>query len=212
MINHLDDCIASILEQWRGYGSPDGDSPLYILFSSDHGEMLGDHQLFRKSLGYEASARVPFFITGQNVSLPSTTSADLVCWEDIAPTILDLAGVEVPPSMEGISLAPHIRGETPPAPRDHIFGQCQGHYHNLWIVTPRWKYLWFPSTNEEQLFDLSNDPQENHDASGESTALGELRERMASHLQNRDDLTYDPDRLIPCSNRPPRVFWSHQTS
>src|SRR5690606_15077088 len=66
LITHVDHCIAAILDQWMGYRSPGVRDPLYILFSSDHGEMLGDHQLFRKSLGYEASARVPFFITGKN--------------------------------------------------------------------------------------------------------------------------------------------------
>lgn len=207
MINHIDDCIASILERWRGYGSPDAHDPLYILFSSDHGEMLGDHQLFRKSLGYESSARVPFFVTGQGVPVHSTPSKELVCWEDIAPTILDLAGVGIPDCMEGISLAPLLRGENLPASRDHIFGQCAGHHHNLWIVTPQWKYLWFPSTNEEQVFDLTNDPYETRDVSGESPAIQELRGLMRHHVGGRDDLAYEPALLKPCANRPPKIFW-----
>lgn len=209
LINHIDDCIAHVLERWTGYGSPESGAPLYILFSSDHGEMRGDHQLFRKSLGYEASARVPFFLSGHNVSLPATASDALVCWEDIAPTLLDLAGVDVPVSMEGRSLAPLLRGEKNPQPRDHIFGQCGGHFHNLWITTSRWKYLWFPKTSEEQLFDLQHDPGENQDLSAESSALGDMRAAMQAHVRGRADLSYRLEDLKPCGNRPPRIFWDN---
>lgn len=207
LINQIDDLVAMVLEQWFQYHAPGASDPLYILFSSDHGEMLGQHQLFRKSLGYEASARVPFFLSGRNIHLPNITSDELVCWEDIAPTLLDLAGVEIPPSMEGISLAPLIRGERTAQQRDHIFGQCSGHHHNLWIVSDRWKYLWFPKTNEEQLFDLRHDPNECRDLSEESSALAEMRQRMAPHVAGREDIQYDPTLLRPCRNQPPKAFW-----
>ena len=207
LINHIDDCIAHVIEQWTGYGSPDANAPYYLLFSSDHGEMLGDHHLFRKSLGYEASARVPFFITGANVPLKPAGLDELVCWEDVAPTLLDLAGVAVPESMDGVSLAPLLRGEPLAESRDHIFGQCGGWLHNLWIVTKKWKYLWFPKTNEEQLFDLENDPDECHDLSGESAELENMRRLMAGHVADRKDLDYDLSKLKPCANRPPAAFW-----
>ena len=209
LINHIDDCIANVLERWRGYGTPEAQAPLYVMYSSDHGEMRGDHQLFRKSLGYESSARVPFFLSGVNVPLPRASSQQLVCWEDIAPTLLDLAGVEIPPSMEGVSLAPLLRGEgNPSRVRDHIFGQCGGHHHNLWVVTPRYKYLWFPRTNEEQLFDLQEDPCECHDISGDSLpALNEMRDYLATHVTGRDDISFDKSQLVPCCNRPPKIFW-----
>jgi len=207
LVNHIDDCIAHVLEQWLGYGTPDHNAPYYLMFSSDHGEMMGDHQLFRKSLGYEASARVPFFITGAHVPIKPDTLDQLVCWEDVAPTLLDLAGVKIPESMDGVSLAPLLRGEPLAEKRDHLFGQCNGAHHNLWIVTARWKYLWFPTTNEEQLFDLKADPNECHDLSGESPALAEMRDLLASHVKNRADLSYDPAQLKPCANRPPKVFW-----
>jgi arylsulfatase len=207
LINHIDDCIAFVLERWMEYGNPRAREPLYVLFSSDHGEMLGDHHLFRKSLGYEASARVPFFLSGFNVPLPRRACDDLVCWEDIAPTLLDLAGVAVPACMDGRSLAPLVRGESPGLlPRERIFGQCAGP-HNCWITTGRWKYIWFPGTNEEQLFDLQNDPGETRDLSGESPAIEALREQMAAAVAGRSDLEFRRERLQPCANRPPRVFW-----
>ncbi|PTY06048.1 arylsulfatase [Verrucomicrobia bacterium LW23] len=216
LINHIDDCIAYILERWRGYGSPDGNEPLYILFSSDHGEMMGDHQLFRKSLGYEASARVPFFLTGLGtppVPNEARSSQELVCWEDVAPTLLDLAGVAIPPSMEGISLAPLLRGEAPAQRRDHIFGQCGGHHHNLWVTTATHKYLWFPRTNEEQLFNLAVDPKECHDISGDDAGtLDKMRNLLATHVATRKDLTYKREDLKPCRNQEPHIFWPQPTA
>jgi arylsulfatase A-like enzyme len=208
LINHIDDCLAALLDQWRGYGSPDANDPLYIIFSSDHGEMLGDHQLFRKSLGYEASANVPFFISGHPKGPDNPSQSDeLVCWEDIAPTILDLAGVDIHPSMEGHSLKPILEGNAFRSSRDHIFGQCGGGHHNLWIVTQEWKYLWFPKTNEEQLFHLKEDPTESHDLSGDHSQIQAMRDLMHEHTKNRDDLEYDHSQLQPCRNQPPKIFW-----
>jgi arylsulfatase A-like enzyme len=91
LINHIDDCIAHVIERWREYGNDLAQDPLYVLFSSDHGEMLGDHHLFRKSLGYEASSHVPMFITGYNVDIEKGTSEALHSWEDFLPTIAELA-------------------------------------------------------------------------------------------------------------------------
>jgi arylsulfatase len=211
LITHLDDCIAHVLERLTGYQSPFAGQPLRVLFSSDHGEMLGDHHLFRKSLGYEASARVPFFFTGFNLPWQRDRCDDLVCWEDIAPTMLDFAGVKPPAWMDGRSLAPHARGGAGSAsPRDHLHGEG-GHggreHHNLWIVTPRWKYLWFPGTGEEQLFDLVTDPRETRDLSADPALLAPLREHMRAAVAGREDLAYDPAQLRPCAGARPRVFW-----
>ncbi len=209
LINHIDDCVAFVLERWMEYGNPRAREPLYVLFSSDHGEMLGDHQLFRKSLGYESSAHVPFFVRGYNAPTAKGTCPDLVCWEDIAPTLLDLGGVPIPDSMEGRSLAPNLLGQTPPEPaRDFLFGQCGGGFHNLWIVEGPWKYIWFPATNEEQLFQLEEDPQETQDRSGTREALEPLRTRMAAAIAHRQDLSYVPEKLNPCAGAIPQIFWA----
>ncbi|MET3870972.1 sulfatase-like hydrolase/transferase [Puniceicoccus vermicola] len=207
LINHIDDCIAHILEQWTNL--PDvGNDPLYIIFSSDHGEMLGDHHLFRKSQGYEASAHVPFFLSGINVDLPSMETDDFVSWEDVAPTLLDLAGVVIPPSMDGRSLVSYLDGKEPDDAPDHIFGQCFGRFANLWVVNERWKYIWFAKTNEEQLFDLQNDPRETRDLSGTNTEnLQAMRKIMEGHVSGREDVTFDESALSPCANQPPKVFW-----
>ncbi|MEX0652720.1 MAG: sulfatase-like hydrolase/transferase [Phycisphaeraceae bacterium] len=207
LIQHIDDTIAYVLERYCEYGTSRAAEPLWIIFSSDHGEMLGDHHLFRKSLPYEASAHIPLFISGRNVDAQPGPCDALACWEDLMPTILDLAGVETPAGLDGMSLAPAVRGE-PLQPRQHLFGECGGPLANHWIVDGPLKYAWFPRTNEEQLFDLENDPQETRDLSEQTDRLEPLRRQLEAHLADRDDYRYDRAALRPCRNRPPEAIWA----
>jgi len=206
LIHHIDDLIAHVLERYREYYTSRAKEPIYILFSSDHGEMLGDHSLFRKSLPYDVSSRVPFFISGYNVPLAKGESDLLVSWEDIMPTLLDLGGAPIPEGLDGMSLAPTIHGETIEG-RQYLYGECGGVANNHFIVEDDWKYIWFATTNEEQLFHLAEDPLENHDLSGEKGPLEHLRHRMAEAVTGLPDRSYDISALQPCRNQPPKALW-----
>jgi len=205
LISHIDDCIAYVLERWQEYGNPRKDEPVWIVFSSDHGEMLGDHHLFRKSLPYEASSHVPFFLGGLNVPQPQREIDALVCWEDIPPTLLDLAGVSIPDGMDGHSLAPVHRGKAA-AVRETIFGECGGGFDHHYVVHGDHKYIWWIKTNEEQLFDLKTDPGECHDLSGNAALLAPMRDLLAGHMAGRSHATYEPAKLRPLANATPGVF------
>ena len=74
-----------------------------ILFVSDHGELLGDHHLMRKSLPYEGSARIPFVLSGPGIPRGGV-SDQVVTLADIMPTLLDYAGVAIPDSVDGASV------------------------------------------------------------------------------------------------------------
>ena len=159
-----------------------------IVFVSDHGDMTGSHHLCYKGCHfYEEVMRVPYLIhyPGQT---DGRTCDGIVAMEDIAPTILEYAGVAVPDSMHGTTLAGVGRGE--PSPRDAAFAMR----HNdpaatgcgRMIVTGRWKYVWHPS-DCDQLYDLHNDPGEQvglaHDPTYVSVAADlrrQLRDWMAS--------------------------------
>jgi len=206
LIHHIDDLVAYVLDRYLEYHTPRPREPLYILFSSDHGEMLGDHSLYRKSLPYEASAHVPFFVTGRNVPLASGESDLLATWEDIMPTLLDLAGVPIPAGLDGMSLAPAVRGETQEG-RPFVYGECAGVADNHYIVEGDWKYIWFARTNEEQLFNLKEDPAECRDLSGDAGPLEAMRDRMAGAVEGLPDRTYDRLKLNPCRNQPPKALW-----
>lgn len=207
LVNHVDDQVQRLIESFYNYGGPRGKEPMWIVYTSDHGELLGDHHLFRKSLAYEGSAHVPFFVTGRNVDLPRRTSDALVCLEDLLPTFCDLAGVAVPEGVDGRSLMPIVRGEASGI-REELHGEHGGgSYENHWLVHGWFKYIWYARTNEEQLFDLQNDPHELHDLSGDPRLLRPLRERMAAHLKGRSDYTYDVSALKPAANQPPKALY-----
>jgi len=206
LIHHIDDCIAHVIEAWREYGNPRTKDPMYVVFSSDHGEMLGQHHLFRKSLGYEASSHVPFFISGFNVPIQPGRSQTLCCWEDMLPTLADLAGVPLPGPVDGISLAPLLRGEAVPE-RESITGMCEGWPSNYFQVSGNLKYIWYNATNEEQLFDLDSDPQETRDLSGDLSLLSPFRASLRATLEREGGPAYEIDKLQPCRNSPPRAVY-----
>jgi arylsulfatase len=206
LVNHIDDQIQRLLESYFVYGGPRAKDPLWIIFTSDHGEMLGDHHLFRKSLAYEGSAHVPFFIAGRNVPVKRMTSRALVGLEDLLPTFLDLAGVPIPEGVDGKSLKPLLTGEAQTV-RDEIHGEHSGGSANHYIVHDRYKYIWFAHTGEEQLFDLEKDPYEMNDLSANAELLRPMRQRLAARLKNRSDYKYDLAALKPLANKAPSAFW-----
>ena len=123
LIEHIDNQINRLLS-FRGPGGYNSRNTI-IIFSSDHGEMLGDHYLFRKCEPFEGSARVPFVIAGGgDLGFRSGQVVDSpVCLEDLMPTCLDLAGVDVPDTVDGESLVPVLRGETDAPRRAYLHGE-----------------------------------------------------------------------------------------
>ena len=180
-----------------------GHGETFVLFTSDHGEMLGDHHLWRKTYAYEASARVPFI-----VQVPSSLGTDnnrtideLVGWEDIMPTFLDVAGAPIPDTVEGRSVLPLLRGETD-GWRDAYHGEHSPCYHlenaNQFLTDADWKYIWNPITGDEQLFHLASDPNECQDRSETDVDVLEgWRERMADVLSGRPEGLSDGKQLTP---------------
>ena len=209
-IQHIDDRIRYVLTRMFEYGSSRAKEPTLIIFTSDHGEMLGDHHLWRKSLPYEGSSHIPFIIAGRNLpDLKPGVCDELVCLEDVVATVLDRCGQSLPAPLgsnrlDGQSLLPILRGEGGRV-RDRLHGEC-GPYH--FVIENAWKYCWFQATGEEQLFHLGEDPQERHDRSAATdTPLTRLRQHLAEHLSSRDDVNYDPQACRPCANQPPQALW-----
>ncbi|MDA0748235.1 MAG: arylsulfatase [bacterium] len=177
----------------------------FMLFTSDHGEMLGDHNLWRKTYGYEGSARIPCVVRfPQGAEWTRNQEIEqVVGWEDLMPTFLDLAGAEIPETVEGQSLLPLLRGETE-GWRDYYHGEHSPCYHpenaNQFLTDGKWKYIWNPITGEEQLFHMEVDPDECVDLAGEAEHVEMLlvwRGRMVKELEGRDEGLSDGEKLIP---------------
>jgi len=177
-----------------------GDNIL-ILFTSDHGDMMGDHHLLRKTYAYEGSARIPFLIRYPFAcDLPAGTFDHVVGLQDVMPTLLEAAGVDVPASVTGKSALKAIRGEPW---RSFFHGEHSPAYAleeaMQYLTDGKEKYIHFPATGEEQLFDLVNDRRELHDLSKDpahAEALALWRHRLIEILGKRGDGFSDGERLL----------------
>jgi arylsulfatase len=203
LIDHLDEQLGSLIADFKARSERAG-RPWLIVVTSDHGESLGDHGFFRKCEPYEGSANIPFLIAGSPGLgfRPGLRSDRPVCLEDIMPTLLSLAGTERPANLDGIDLAPALRGTTT-AVRDWlhsehspIYGPEQA-FHAL--TDGRMKYLWRPHDGSEQLFNLDADPQEERDLSADPAHRAELaawRGRLVRRLAGRPEGFSDGTKLI----------------
>jgi len=166
-----------------------------VIFTSDHGEMLGDHYLWRKSLPYEGACRIPMLMRApERFGIrPGTVLDQPVGLEDLMPTVLEMAGVDVPESVEGRSLLPLLRGEEA-AWRPHIQIEC----------SPAFQCL---TDGREQFFDLTRDPQECRDLSAapdRAERIAWWRAQLVEALRDRPEGFSDGQRLIPGMPYPPR--------
>ena len=158
-----------------------------IMFTADHGDMLGQHGLWAKSLYYEESAQVPMILTGvagdERVG-HERTDERLVGWQDVMPTLLDLAGVDVPDTVEGCSMVGDER-------REYLYGEIgAGAGASRMVHDGRYKLIYYAAGNCAQLFDLEEDPQELEDLST-SAEHAPVRRRlealMAGELYGGDE-------------------------
>ena len=195
-ITHVDEQVGRVLEALEKRGELEN---TLILFTADHGDMMGDQHLWRKTYAYEGSARVPMLVRWPE-RLASTARArrgqvldQPVELRDVLPTFLDAAGIEQPAEMDGSSLLRLIRGEVAGWRKrlDLEHGTCYWR-ENSWVALTdrRYKYIYFTLTGKQQLFDLKTDPHELRDlaASPEHAALLRTwRAHMIQHLSVRGE-------------------------
>lgn len=210
LLNHLDDHIRRILNPVGGIDRMTGGNTV-VMLTSDHGEMLGDHHLWRKSVPYEPSARIPLLVRAppRFGIQPDTVINAPVGLEDIMPTLLDMAGVPIPESVDGRSLMPLLRKEKT-SWRKYIHIECAPMHHTL--TDGREKYIWFVPDGKEQFFRLRDDPQECHNLAGkpgEADRISSWRKLLIKELKDRPEGFTDGTKLIP--GRPyPAVLNNHR--
>ena len=189
MIEHLDTHVGRIVDAARA-----ADDETIVVYAADHGLALGSHGLLGKQSVYEHSMRSPVVFSGPGVV--SGESDTLVYLFDIFPTLSTMAGVPVPDSVDGQSLAPWLQGEEGPRRESLLLG-----YKDVQraLVTDRWKLIRFPKVDKTVLFDLQNDPHETTDLSESdpdrmSRMLAELRTLQE---QYDDPVPLDVDEVQP---------------
>lgn len=191
---HIDYSIRSIIGTLRDEKILDN---TIIVITSDHGEMLGNHNLWGKNLFYEDATKVPLIIVpavdrgdwGFNV-----TDDRLVELKDIMPTLLDMCDLPIPQTVEGISLMNNKNK------RDYVYGELwEDDRATRMIRTEQFKLIYYAVGNQFQLFDLVHDPKEMVDLSGNDgykNVKAELADILISHLYGNDVEWLEDGKLI----------------
>lgn len=165
----------------------------WIIFTSDHGENLGDHNMGAKTNFMEGSTHIPLIIRKPGFSWnpdPDRGQRDnnIVCLADILPTCLDMAGVDTDHSFDGISLFQNEK-------REYLYGNCTDY---SMVLNDEWKYQFSPIGESELLFNLKEDPCETIDRSKDGdvrNVLDSLRSIAYAKLKAMGNEAAGPDGL-----------------
>ncbi|MEH6728674.1 MAG: sulfatase/phosphatase domain-containing protein, partial [Hyphomicrobiales bacterium] len=198
LVKQIDDHLGRLFTHLEETGRMDD---TMIVFTSDHGDYLGDHWMGEKELFHEASVRVPLIIYDPSEAADSTrgqVDTRLVEAIDLVPTFIDTMDLKPPyHRLEGRSLKPLLHGEAPADWREAAFSEIDYAFYNVrealdipaskarayMIRTERWKYIYFKGYRP-QLFDLENDPDEFDDL-GNSADHQDIRATMQDLLLDR---------------------------
>jgi arylsulfatase A-like enzyme len=161
-----------------------------IMVTADHGYFLGEWHFMDKRLMHEPSIRIPLLVRYPERIKAGTLSDRMALNLDVAPTILELAGVRVPSAMQGRSLVPLLEGKEPSPPWRNDWFYAFYEYpgpnmvpKNRGIRTERYKLIeyWEQDPKQYELYDLQSDPGERHNLYGNPKYTGltkQLLERM----------------------------------
>jgi arylsulfatase A-like enzyme len=184
MVSEIDACVGRLLQALKESGQYDH---TLIVFTSDHGEYLGDHYLTDKGHFYDATMRVPMLVRDPSRAADATRGRRLrqfVESVDIAPTILEYLGVSVPELVQGRSMLGLVHGrlDTAGKPAAFLEYDFRHAFHNgarvdpdeclLWVCrSARFKYAQFGlESMPPLLFDLETDPGEQHNLAHDASS------------------------------------------
>ncbi len=186
-LTHIDCQINRIMHALLEHSLEDN---TMLLFVSDHGDMLYDHNMVAKAVGFNGSARIPFMVKlpdGDQRMARGHVDAPVEL-RDVMPTILDAVGVDVPATVDGRTVLP-LCGKGQADWREYIHGEHSGgDQSNHWITNGREMYIWYSATGRELYFDLKDDPDNLHDLSAEKAdRVDYLRSKLIIELTGREE-------------------------
>jgi arylsulfatase A-like enzyme len=202
-VESVDDHVGRVLDYLEKNGL---DNNTVIIYTSDQGFYLGEHGWFDKRFIYEESLRMPLMIKYPGVIKNGTRSKAMVQNLDFAPTILDIAGVEIPEDMQGVSMLPVFDGSVPEDWRNSIYyhyyeypsiHMAKRHYG---IRTEKYTLVHFYyDIDEWELYDLEKDPMQMnnliHDPGYKDVILN-LKEQLATLQLKYGDSHEDAMKLV----------------
>lgn len=201
MISHIDDQFGRLMRGIEALGMADD---TIVIFTSDHGDLSGDHWCWGKGpYWFDGSLKIPFVIADgiganhvDNRVLPNRRTNALAEEIDILPTILDLAGIDIPPAVQGLSLAPLLAGKTD-THREDVYSEYHDHNQSgdvmFSVATDRYRYVHYQNRLYGELYDFESDPNALYNrwdnpsyASVKSSMRDRLLNRLMANLERPD--------------------------
>ena len=184
-----------------------------VIYNSDQGWYLGEHGWYDKRWMYEESYRTPFLVRWPGVTKPGSVNEDLVQNLDFASTFVDAAGGKVPDDIQGESLVPLLKGQTPDDWRESLYY----HYYEFpgahsvkkheGVSTKQHKLMHFYEIDEWEMYDLAKDPKEMKSVHGDP-AYAEVQAKLEAELQRlkkyyrADEYKEPPRKTKPKKKKP----------
>ncbi len=191
LISHVDDQAGRLIAALDRLGQR---GKTLIIFTSDHGEHLGDHGLEGKGLHYDSCSRVPLIISHPNKIRKNHTYNQLVEHVDLLPTILDYCTVQLPPALQGRSLRPLLEGDKSHQERSSAFIEMKHPFEFSFKAVRTHDYAYCRwQDGREELFDMIKDPHQLRDVCREK-AYEDALNRMRSELLTR---WYNTEKQYP---------------
>jgi arylsulfatase A-like enzyme len=192
-ISLIDEEIGRILKALEDSGELD---QTLIIYSADHGSSVGSYRFWDKGFGmYDVITRIPMVFSHPSIT-PAESDA-FVTLLDFAPTLLEIAGCNVPDVVDGASLMPVLQGSKKSIREDYIVTEHHGHQLPFWqrmVRTPGFKYIYNP-TSRDEFYDLESDPHET---------------KNIINNADRERLSWAKEILIQWmkGNKDPLLFWA----
>jgi len=161
MLSFVDQQVGRILDALEETGELEN---TVLVFTSDHGDYLGDHGLILKApLLLEGLVKVPMLVAVPGMAPRDGAARALSCHLDVMPTLLELVGAEIPKGVDGRSFAPILRGERE-SYRERVMVECLHQFQydrNVKaLITGDWKLVYWGGQSYGELYNLANDPSE----------------------------------------------------
>ncbi len=203
-ISFVDEQLGRVLEALEKRGELEN---TLIIYTADHGDMMGDHHMWRKCRAYEGSANIPMILRWpENLQMKTKRGQvrnELVELRDVLPTFLNAANLPKPIIMDGESMLDILRNKPWRKILDLEHAQIY-EKDNAWaaLTDGKYKYIYFTLTGQQQLFDLQNDPHEMKDLASEKLfknneqLVKKWRKKMIKHLKIRGEEWVKNNELV----------------
>ena len=219
-VRGVDDNIGRLFAYLENSGQMDN---TIIMYTSDQGMMLGEHDFIDKRWMYEESMRMPFLVRYPKMIKAGIRTGEIINNTDFAPTILALAGLEKPETMHGQSFVPLLKGRTPadwPKSTYYRYWMHMAHHDNpahFGVRTQKYKLIFFYGQNYKtrgtkptqpgwELYDMKNDPHEMNNLYGDARYADVVKKLKAELLRLRKEYN-ETDEQYPHILKVINEYW-----